>query len=198
MKHSIAGLTELVHRYYPRGRPYGPDYKNTEEYRRLVDAVRSAGTDYDHHWRPMLRRLRARFPDRELRDLAIHLVAGNVDASYPAALALPLLQSDELSHELGFHVSILAPYYVVYSTRLVRAEDDLRAYKGKRCDLRLDLSPAEQPDAQVLTQEIEATYAYEPMPPEIGNVVVPDVATNGRALGKATIYDCLLSDDWGR
>ena len=198
MKPSTAELIDLVYRFYPRGVPYGPHYKDTEEYRRQVDAARRAGADNYDRFRLMLRRLRARFPDREVRDLAIHLVAGNLDASYPAALELPVSGPVVVSHELGFQVSILAPCYVIYSTRVVHAKDDPRAHKGKRCDIRPDLSSTEQPYAWGLAQEIEATYGYEPMPPEIGKVVVPDVATNGRALGKATIYDCLLSDDWGR
>jgi hypothetical protein len=34
------------------------------------------------------------------------------------------------------------------------------------------------------------------MPPEVGKIIVPDVATNLRLMGQATIYDCLLGDDW--
>ena len=42
-------------------------------------------------------------------------------------------------------------------------------------------------------REIEATYpGYEPIPPEIGNEVVPDVDV----IGGATIYVCLLSTVW--
>ncbi|WP_437294638.1 hypothetical protein [Sorangium sp. So ce426] len=59
-----------------------------------------------------------------------------------------------------------------------------------------DLSPDEQPYAAVIAQEIEATWGYERMPPEVGNVVVPDVATNLRRLGEARLYDCLFSDAW--
>ena len=47
-----------------------------------------------------------------------------------------------------------------------------------------------------IVPEIEATYGCEPMPPEVGRVVVPDVATNHRRIGEATLYDCLLNDSW--
>ncbi|WP_437592022.1 hypothetical protein [Sorangium sp. So ce1000] len=59
-----------------------------------------------------------------------------------------------------------------------------------------ELSPDEQPYAAWIAQEIEATWGYERMPPEVGNVVVPDVATNLRRLGEARLYDCFFSDAW--
>jgi hypothetical protein len=65
-----------------------------------------------------------------------------------------------------------------------------------RRDIHLDLSPEEQPYATWLAREIEATWGCARMPPEVGNVIVPDVATNHRRLGQARLYDCLLSDDW--
>jgi hypothetical protein len=57
-------------------------------------------------------------------------------------------------------------------------------------------SSDEQPHADWLAREIEATFGCEPMPPEVGNIIVPDVATNLRLMGQATLYDCLLGDDW--
>jgi hypothetical protein len=51
----------------------------------------------------------------------------------------------------------------------------------------------------VIAREIEATYpGHEPIPPELGDEVVPDVAMALQAvpLGKATIYVCLLSLAW--
>lgn len=59
-----------------------------------------------------------------------------------------------------------------------------------------DLSPDEQPFAAWIAEDIKATWGYERMPPEIGNVVVSEVATNLRPLGEARLYDCLFSDDW--
>jgi hypothetical protein len=67
---------------------------------------------------------------------------------------------------------------------------------ARRRDISFDLSPDEQPYAAWIAQDIEATWGYERMPPEVGKVIVPDVSTNSRALGEATLYDCLFSDDW--
>ena len=65
---------------------------------------------------------------------------------------------------------------------------------ARRRVIRFDLSPEEQPYGAAIIQEIEATYGYKLMPPEIGNEIVPDVATEFGTIGEATIYDCLLSD----
>lgn len=59
-----------------------------------------------------------------------------------------------------------------------------------------ELSPDEQPFASTIAEDIETHWGHERMPPEVGNIVVPDVATNLRLLGEATLYDCLLSDQW--
>lgn len=34
------------------------------------------------------------------------------------------------------------------------------------------------------------------MGPEVGTVIVPNVATNVRIPGEASLYDCLFSDYW--
>ena len=65
----------------------------------------------------------------------------------------------------------------------------------KRTVVQFDFSPEEQSYAAWITGEIEATWGFERMPPEVGKVIVPDVATDRRGLGEATLYDCLFSDD---
>jgi len=51
--------------------------------------------------------------------------------------------------------------------------------------------------AREIAREIEATYrGYQPIPPEIGNEVVPDVGMFAVLMGKATIGICLFSSVW--
>ena len=66
--------------------------------------------------------------------------------------------------------------YVVPSS-LVKPElrGPAREVPDRRRDLSFDLSSEERPHASTIAQEIEATYGYEPIPPEIGELVVPDV-----------------------
>jgi hypothetical protein len=62
--------------------------------------------------------------------------------------------------------------------------------------IAFDPLPDEKSYTDWLARDIEATFECECMPPEIGNVIVPDVATNNCGLGEARIYDCLLVDGW--
>lgn len=66
----------------------------------------------------------------------------------------------------------------------------------RRVETHFDLSSDEQPYAAWIAQNIEATFGYARMPPEVGKVIVPDVATVLRPFGEATLYDCLFSDNW--
>lgn len=253
MKHSIDDLIETVHRHYTRGMSHeDPRRKHTEEYHRLSAARRQAGVD-NEPWRALLRRLHVQFPGCIQNNRSLHLPTGEFDAGYSGELFLPEAPGEH-PRTVGFLVSFLVPYYLVYSTRTVddvarepppdaakslsfyfgstmyvlparwwsrllakgagalSRLDDLRrprpdaaaqarAEERKnrpptRRDIHLDLSPEEQSYATWLAREIEATWGCARMPPEVGNVIVPDVATNHRRLGEARLYDCLLSDDW--
>ena len=66
----------------------------------------------------------------------------------------------------------------------------------QRTEVSFSMSPEEQPYATWIAREIEATYGHTLMPPEIGNVIVPDVSTNLQLLGEASLYDCLFWDSW--
>ncbi len=59
------------------------------------------------------------------------------------------------------------------------------------------LSPDEEPFANAISEEIETTFpGYEPIPPEVGLTVIPDVQAGGKWFGEATIFTCLFSDNW--
>jgi hypothetical protein len=103
-----------------------------------------------------------------LMNESVCLLSGWLDPAYSAHIDVP-------GRILGFHVSFLGPYYGVHRTG----------------------APEEEPAASELAREIEDTYVgYEPIPPELGDLVVPDVALDVRVPGTATIYDCLLSTVW--
>jgi hypothetical protein len=55
-----------------------------------------------------------------------------------------------------------------------------------------DLLPEERPYAEWIGREIEATFGCEPMPPEVGTVLVPELATPNLP-GETRLYDCLFS-----
>jgi hypothetical protein len=249
--HSIDDLLGIAYRYYPGEIPsYEPRYRETEEYLRLAAARRHAGAHHEP-WRAMLRRLAEQFPEQDVQNRSLHLPTGGCDACYSGAIHLPKAPGEH-HHAVGFFVSFLVPYYLVYSSRLVDAPEaaeparsspsgTIDVYRGDTCwvlpaeavtpelqaelekqdreaytdatpfvpDLkvlaekrrqqqlvRFDLTPDEQPYTASIARDIEATFGCERMPPEVGNVVVPDVETNSRRFGETRLYDCLLSDDW--
>lgn len=241
MKHSTEELMRIVYRYYPRGL-LADDlrYTQSEEYRRLEAARRRAGAENDL-WRTMLRRLGDHFPQNSVQNRSLHLPAGGCDACYSARIYLSTNVPGEYYHHIGFLVSFLAPYYLVYSVRCVDDLEEMGRRKAhaatpprhisvgiggdtmlilpawlskliklvkperldpsppmevKRQAIAFDFSTDEHPYAAWIAQDIEAIWGYERMPSEIGKLNVPDVATNLRNLGEATLYDCLLSDNW--
>src|SRR5262245_11644118 len=122
MKHSIDELIGIAHRYYPRGvSGDDPRYQETEEVQRLVVARRRAGAD-NERWRAMLRRLGELFSTSTIQDGSAHLPTGALGASYSGDIYLPNAPGEH-DHTVGFQVSFLAPYYIVYSSRVV---DDKR------------------------------------------------------------------------
>lgn len=222
MKHSVEDLLGIVRDYYPRGiSTEDPRYKASPEHRRLVEARRRAGTE-KATWNALLERLNRQFPTDGLLNDSLHLPLGTMDAAYSGKL-FPTGSKENLT--IGFLVSFLVPYYIVYSSRSVpdlermaapRAklrfvfegdtcyalpadpnapEEDVAPFKPTREVLHFDFSPQEQAYARWIASEIEATWGYERMPPEVGQLVVPDVATDHRGIGEATVYDCLMSDN---
>ncbi len=153
-----------------------------------MEAVRRAGSGDDYErWESMLGRLEARFPGC-IHNTAMSLVAAVRSPSYEAICRL--LNTDEAKHNIGFSVSFLAPYYVVYSWQWSESSG---------YEVRFDLDETERPYAQRIAEEIEATYGYEPMPPEVGTVLVAEVVISGvryHYVRKGMIYDYLLTVRW--
>jgi hypothetical protein len=170
-----AALLEVVYRFYPRGvLPYDrmhvppgePVYDDTDEHRRLVEAAHRGRAEYAR-WQALIDRLGDRY---DLQNESLHLLAGGTVPAYSARIYLPDLSRRE--ETVSFHVSLLGPYYGVH-------------HLGERDE------PAD------IAREIEVAYpGYTPIPPEIGNEVLPDVEGNSMWPGTNTIYVCLFSEVW--
>ena len=131
-KDSIDELRRVVYRYYPRGIPYGKArYTETAEHRRLAAAQRRAAAE-QQPWLALLQRLGEQFPAHSIENGW----PAAMDACYSGAILLNGAPSrapdpDDVlagrSHTVGFMVSFLGPYYVVYASRYV---DDLEATRA--------------------------------------------------------------------
>jgi hypothetical protein len=167
-------LLDVVYRFYPRGvrnfqRIYVPSNEPVyDDTEEHLRLVEAANRGRAEYptWKAMIRRLGDRYG---LQNESLHLLSGGGDPAYSARIWL----TDETA--LSFHVSLLGPYYGIH----------------------LPGVPEEEPVAREIAREIEATYpGYQPIPPELGNEVVPDVAMDGFLFGDATIYICLFSAAW--
>jgi hypothetical protein len=133
IRHSVNELTGIAYSYYPRGfLSNDPRYEEATEHRRLVAARRQAGAD-NEPWRAMLKRLDDKFPEISVQDRSLHLPSGGWDACYSACLYLPTAPG-EYHHTVGFMVSFLVPYYVIYSSRTVDDLEEIKRMKARRAD----------------------------------------------------------------
>lgn len=195
MRQSLDDLLAIVYRFYPRGaRQDDPGYKDTEEHRRLVQARMRAGTE-GNLWDVLLERLSARLPKEKIQNGSVHLPGGSLDASYVGWLWLPPRGPEEKNHRISFLISFLAPCYVVYSSAHVAVSGSQP--QDWSHEISFTFSRDEQPFAQIVMEEILSVFpGYEPMPPEVGNAIVPDVEAGNQLLGKSTLYHCLFTDYW--
>ncbi len=157
-------LLSVVYRFYPRGLLLGTAAYDGSDERHLQEEAAQRGAAEYPKWKAMIDRLCPHYPlwDR----WAVCYPARSGDLAYSAHVEIG-------EHRLGFHVSLLGPYYGIHRTG----------------------APHEEPAAFELARQIEATYpGYEPIPRAFGNEVVPDVVS----LGKTTIYECLFSPAWER
>jgi hypothetical protein len=167
-------LLDVVYRFYPRGvLPLMPIYvpPNEPVYDETAEHRRLAeaanrGCVEYPTWNAMIRRMGERYG---LQNESLHLLSGWIDSAYSARIWL----TNETA--LSFHVSLLGPYYGIHLPGI----------------------PDEERVASEIAQEIQATYpGYKPIPPEIGNEIVADVAIPGTVFGDVTIYMCLFSKVW--
>ncbi|WP_437949833.1 hypothetical protein WME98_02755 [Sorangium sp. So ce296] len=192
----------------------------TEEHARLVAARIQASKD--ERWHAMRRRIGERFPGM-LTDQSLHLHGGGCDGCYSFTINLPQPAGRTLWFEVSFlapyyiihsprtieivknlrdafSISFRGMLFIVSRSpldpRLISNPDHerRRTVTITRDYVSFDLAPDEQPYADWIAHEIEASFGCERMPPEVGTVLVPGVATNLRIPGEVRLYDCLFSD----
>jgi hypothetical protein len=193
--------------------------KKTEEHARLVAARIQASKD--ERWHSMLRRIGDRFPGM-LMNHSLHLPTGGWDGCYSFTIDLPDSNDRTLWFQVSFlapyyivhssrtieivkqtrdlfSVKFRGMYIIVHRSPfdpgvVSRPDDSLRFATVRERYVSFDLLPDEQPCAEWISRDIEATFGCEPMPPEIGTVLVPDVTAGLRLPGAVRLYDCLFSN----
>ncbi|WP_437710889.1 hypothetical protein WMF45_38135 [Sorangium sp. So ce448] len=175
MRHSIDKLLGIVYRYYPRGAGLTKDgdidvqlCKKTEEHARLVSARIQASKD--ERWHSMLRRIAERFPGM-LMNHSLHLPTGGWDGCYSFTINLSI----SVGRPIWFHVSFLAPYYIVHSSHtveFVKQTKDLFAVDFRDMRFLVHRSPFDpsfvsRPDDSLRFSAVRKSYAsFELLPEE--------------------------------
>jgi hypothetical protein len=163
---TCAELLEVVYRFYPRGLAVRGLGYEDTVERQRQRDAMERAVAEAPTWNAMLDRLEARYGPP--MDDSVLLLSGSYDPAWSGNIFIP-------GHAVGFCVSLLGPYYGILRTG----------------------AAGEEAAALDLAREIEATYSgYQPIPPELGDLVVPDVALDPDCFGRATIYNCLLSEIW--
>jgi hypothetical protein len=201
MKHSAEELIAIAYQHFPRGMADDdPLYEQTPEWLRRKSARVRAGGNHEG-WQTMLQRIQARSPREppfgnlvENRSQFLEsTTAGPTGRCFSGALWMPGDDPARPSHEIGFAVSFLAPCYAVFSSRAVPIDPPMGMRDTERY-VSFALSSSELRFARGIAEEIEISFPdHEPLPPEVGNVMVPEVASELPPPGVATLFECLLS-----
>ena len=189
-------LFEIVYQYYPRRLSIEqPAYKKSKEYKRRLKACRNAAP-HREAWRAMLMRLAQHFPHQQVIDDTRFSMESDEHPlpSLSGAILLPH-GAGVHGHSIEFCVSLLAPYYKIQSRLVVDELQEPEAGTNRQKSmLRLEFLSDEQPYAKQIAQEIEAAFVgYVCMPPDVGKLIVPEIASFGGHLERVTLYDCLMS-----
>jgi hypothetical protein len=205
MRHTTQELLAIAHEYFPRGmQADDPGFPATPHAARQKAACVSASERYDA-WFEMLERLRTRFPKEQFPDLRVEdgspflrvaTAEPLLDRCFTGRLWLPTRGPNERHHYLELLVSFVVPYYIVCSYTIGFPPDRSAMFGGEHTT-RFDFSGDERPFAEALKQEIATTFPdHEPIPPDVGLTVVPDVQAGNKWFGEATIFTCLFSHSW--
>lgn len=202
MKHTVQELIAIAYTYFPRAMlTSDPRFAGTPEAARQRAACDAASRRYGA-WREVLERLRHRFPEERFPGISVVdgspflQVAGAepfLDRCFTGRLGLPPRDAAEKSHCLEILVSFVVPYYTIYSYTIGLPRERAATFGGEH-RRRFDLTADEQPFAEAMVQEIGKAFPdHEPISPEIGFAVVPDVQAGNKWFGESTVFTCLFS-----
>ncbi len=95
----------------------------------------------------------------------------------------------------GFHFQVSRS---LFDPNLISDVDNerLKLVAMKRSAVTFEPLPDERPYAEWIAREIKTVFGCEPMLPEVGTVLVPELATP-KLPGEVRLYDCLFSEhEW--
>jgi hypothetical protein len=185
---SVEELLRIVRGHYPAGidvYEHHQGYRNSPESRALNDARQRAVDERSQTWRELKRGFIDRYGRDQVADWTHWL-----DACFHFRVYTPSSTPDNKVAAVLL-VSFLAPIHITYTVFERRIESGplpARVVMGLR------------PETEVLTRELdrEATERMQSVRIdwELLQVPVPEISTDHRAFGEATLADLLFTNDW--
>lgn len=149
MKYSVDQLFEIAYHHYPRGMLLGsPAYGKTKEYHNFLNTCRQSSEKYEH-FHNLMARLTEYFPQHRVMDHAVSLVTPSLVVPKCAGMIELPNDPSELAHLIEFRLSLLAPYYKIYSRRIVNSDKPIQRLRQIYVDDTCYTFPMDMSIAQI-------------------------------------------------
>lgn len=188
----VKRLVETVHSYYPAGlRVSDPGYRTSPEIERLLARREEAQATESARWSEFVRACQAALPGHRLWDTT-YLRADNCYRLrvYLASTPLPLKVDHAVRAATVVLLSVLAPVHAIYTA----LEREVNGKAMESVVLHEPFDATQEQEAvirRLLTKRIGSTaLSWRALA-----TPVPDVDCFNVILGKATLADCLFTDD---
>jgi hypothetical protein len=179
-------LVELVHRFYPANRYSSePEYRQSAELQRLLEARALAAKERAQPWGELLRRLRGLLPAATIWDLT-YLGQDNCHRVRVYLQGTPA----DAAQAVTACVSVLAPVFLLFTSH-ERREGGVNLPSRTFYEARPETAQLER----LLDSNIQAVFGFVRVPAEVLFTPVPDIQCGNVALGEATLADCLFTHD---
>lgn len=180
-------LTKIIYQYFPKNlETHDPTYSLSIENQNLRRVQKEAQAD---------RTKLVQFSQLVEKSFPIVKALDWSYLSYDACYTIRL-NADSVNaqtkqwRELVYCISVLVPLYFFYQvTNEIISEKEHHRQMNYQIDL--DIEPIKQFSCQQIEHLFDATY----LETETGMILVPEVQVQNKAMGEATIYDCLFTPE---
>jgi len=186
---STEELLRTVRRYYPAGLDlyeHEEEYRNSSETRALKEARQRAFDERGQAWLE----LKQGFIDRYGKDQVFDWTHFGLDACFHFRVYTPSSTRGNNVAAVLF-VSVLVPIHIMFTVFERRVESG---------PLPAGVFMGLKPETEAITHELDREAGQRMQSVRIDwqllQVAVPEISTNHRALGKATLADLLFTDTW--
>lgn len=198
-------IFDAISIYYPANVDrYSEEFDVSKEHKALLDKLKEASDD--RRWEEFIDLVRSN-KDYDIVDCS------TFGFPIPCFKANIYLTKGNDRYQIAFYVSIILDYYA-FKTELLFNEPqldiDLSAENRKRIleaakEQYLKHKSVFKPMLNKFPDQIshlmlplfqyqEAAFGYELLPVSLANEIVPEVATNSKPAGTASVFDCVFTD----